>query len=75
MTTEKSITRPEFCTDEHLTYLDHLRESGVTNMFGAASFLEETFDDLAGDQPSFHSSRKAKAVLAYWMSTFGQETR
>jgi len=31
--------RPEIVTDEHLDYLDELRESGVTNMFGAGAYL------------------------------------
>ena len=43
--------RPEFVTDEHLEYLDELRESGDTNMWGASRYVEEEFDlnhDTAG---------------------------
>ena len=43
--------------DYLLRYLDELRESGETNMFGAVSFLMEEFPDL--------SKSEAKAVLAY----------
>ena len=67
------ITRPEFCTDEMLEYLDELRESGVTNMFGAGPYLERAFpDELRKDRNSFHSSQKARDVLTYWMKTFGE---
>jgi hypothetical protein len=53
--------RPEFVTDEHLEYLDGLRESGVTNMFGAAPYVADAFDlDI----------RRAREVLQYWMETF-----
>ena len=57
-------TRPEFCTDEHLEFLDRLRESGTTNMFGGAAHLEVEFPDLAEGSSSFHSSPKARAVLS-----------
>lgn len=47
--------------EECLAYLDVLRESGVTNMFGAAPYVER----------SCNLDRKvAKAVLIYWMKTF-----
>lgn len=56
------IQKPGKLEDEHLEYLDDLRESGVTNMFGASSYLEEDFPDL--------SKEDAKAILGYWMKTF-----
>lgn len=58
--------RPEDCEDEHLEYLDSLRESGVTNMFGAAPYLREEFD---------LSRELASAILGYWMRTFGKGKR
>lgn len=67
-----TVTRPEFCTDEMLEYLDDLRESGVTNMLGAGPYLEEAFPILGSDLPSFHSWPKARDVLSYWMKTFGE---
>ena len=36
--------RPVLVTDEHLEYLDGLRDSGVTNMYGAGRYLEQWFD-------------------------------
>jgi hypothetical protein len=56
------VEKPEHVTEEHLLYLDRLRESGVTNMFGAVPFILLEFSDL--------SERQAKQVLIYWMKTF-----
>ena len=56
--------RPDFVTDEHLEYLDNLRESGVTNMFGAASYLMAAFPNLTKPQ--------SREVLTYWMHTFSE---
>jgi hypothetical protein len=56
--------KPDFVTDEMLVYLDELRESGETNMFGAASYVESEFPLL--------SRKEAKAVLMYWMQTFSE---
>lgn len=63
--------KPAFCTDEHLTFLDELRESGETNMLGGAMYLDEQFPELSdGDARSFGSSEKAGAILLYWMASF-----
>lgn len=45
-------------------YLDDLRESGETNMFGAAPYLQREFPDL--------SAAEARAVLLDWMNTFAE---
>ena len=58
------MDRPDFVKEEHLTYLDNLRESGVTNMFGAGKYIENSFPEL--------SRQQAKMVLMYWMQTFGK---
>lgn len=63
--TEKKV-RPEGLTEDHLKYLDDLRESGVTNMFGATPFLQEEF---GLDQ------KTARSYLVYWMETFGHNDR
>ena len=63
------VERPEIVTEEHLEYLDELRESGETNMYGAGSFLENEFPELAGGS-SFHSSPQARQILKYWMDSF-----
>lgn len=44
--------RPEF------KFLNRLRESGATNMFGAAPYVEEAFD---------MTRREAKQVVMDWM--------
>ena len=56
--------RPNIVTDEHLEYLDDLRESGETNMFGARSYVLSEFPEL--------SSIEAQTVLIYWMHSFGE---
>lgn len=59
-------TRPEIVTDEMLEYLDGLRESGVTNMYGAGPYLEGRFN---------LSRQESSTVLVYWMETFSSESR
>jgi hypothetical protein len=46
-----------------LTYLDELRESGITNVFGAAPYVQEAFGLEKGE---------AKKVLLEWMETFAE---
>ena len=55
--------RPENVTDGHLRYLDNLRDSGETNMFGAAQYLASTFG---------LSTKEARGILVYWMQTYGE---
>ena len=57
------IERPEIVEDEHLTYLDDLRESGVTNMLEGNVYLEKRFN---------LSNRDASNVLVYWMKSFAE---
>ena len=54
--------RADFITDDHLDYLDLLRELGSTNMFGARPFVQAEFG---------LSNEDSAAVLKYWMETFG----
>ena len=58
--------RPNYVTDEHLEYLDNLRESGQTNMFGATPYIQQEF----GEEKHF-----AQQILSYWMETFGDDDR
>ena len=53
--------------EEQFVFLDRLRESGVTNMFGATSYLERAFPSL--------THREAIEVLSKWMETFGERER
>ncbi len=56
--------KPECVTEDHLEFLDDLRESGVTNMFGATPYVQEAFPELRPGQ--------ARKVLTYWMETFSE---
>lgn len=60
---ETETVRPAIVTDEHLEYLDALRESGVTNMYGAGQYLESAFDVNRKD---------ASVILVFWMRTFSE---
>ena len=46
---------------EYFAYLDALRESGVTNMFGAAPYLMDEYG---------LSRSEARTVLMSWMQNF-----
>ena len=63
MNKTETIDRPKGVTEARLKYLDELRESGVTNMFGAGAYLERRFKI---------DRKEASAVLAYWMKTFSE---
>lgn len=58
----KDVKRDEM-VETYFEYLDILRLSGVTNMFGAGPYLEVEFG-LDG--------RYARTVLLEWMRTFGE---
>ena len=49
--------------EEYFEYLDQLRESGVTNMFGATPYLVEEF---GVDRST------ARRVLTEWMRSFSE---
>jgi len=55
--------RPDFVTEEHLEFLDKLRESGVTNMFNSGTYLQREFR---------LSLTEARKVVVYWMETFSE---
>ena len=59
-----AIEKPEGYHSDHKFYLDELRESRETNMFGAGEYLEAVFGISKYD---------ARAYLSYWMKTFGKE--
>ena len=48
---------------EYFEYLDALRESGVTNMFGAGAYLEDHFG---------LSRYEAKDILLEWIQSFNK---
>jgi len=47
---------------KYFIYLSELRESGITNMFGAGAFLEDEYPEL--------NKQEAKAVLMGWMDSY-----
>lgn len=58
-------------TDPNVTadvfgYLDALRDSGITNMFGARPYIEQEFPDLP--------MVEAKSCLTAWMNTFNGDS-
>ena len=46
---------------DYMEFLSKLRTSGKTNMFGAAPYLQQTFD---------LEKKEAKDLLAYWMGSY-----
>ena len=55
---------PAKLREEHLLFLDALRESGATNMYGARPYLERKFRSLTGPE--------CGEILAHWMRTFSE---
>lgn len=49
---------------DYYDFLDDLRESGITNMWGASTFLEDEFTEL--------DRYEAKDILLAWMKQFGK---
>lgn len=58
------MDKPNFVTEEHLEFLDRLRERGITNMFGATPYIKEYFPEL--------NKKQAREALTYWMKTFSE---
>lgn len=50
-------------TEEVFEYLDALRQSGVTNMFGAAPYVEKEFG---------LGRNAARKLVVAWMDTFNE---
>tara|TARA_R100001015_G_C4524357_1_gene92507 strand:+ start:257 stop:439 length:183 start_codon:yes stop_codon:yes gene_type:complete len=50
--------------DEVFGFLDELRESGITNMFGAAPFIRSAFPDV--------DKKESRELLGEWMKTFSE---
>jgi hypothetical protein len=49
---------------EVMEYLNHLRESGATNMFGATPYVIEEFG---------LDKSEARRILSLWMKNFNEE--
>ena len=48
-------------TKEHITYLEILRDSGVTNMFGAGVYLQKEFN---------LNKQQAHSILSQWIESY-----
>ena len=46
---------------QHKEFLDMLRKSGITNMFGATPYLQDEFA---------LNRKEARAILSEWMTSF-----
>jgi len=64
--TQVNIPRPDHVTEEHLVFLDELREEGEINMMGGASYLMKEF---------FIPRKDAREILTYWLFSFGKDER
>ena len=53
--------------EKYFDYLEKLRESGETNMFGVAPYLQREFPELAHDRDC------AREILAAWMKSYTEE--
>lgn len=49
--------------DEYLIFLENLRKSGVTNMFGAGPYLQGEFG---------LNKIESREILSYWMTNYGE---
>lgn len=50
--------------NKYWIYLENLRKSGVVNMYGAAPYLQKTFD---------LTEKEAREILADWMNNYNKE--
>ena len=60
MANEKYLIKPEWT--KYYKALEVIRESGITNMFGAAPYLREIFPEL--------SRMESNEVLCNWMENY-----
>ena len=58
------MEKPKNLLEAHLVYLDDLRESGITNMYGARPYLLSAFPELEKDEGG--------EIVSYWMKTFSE---
>lgn len=49
---------------KYYMFLENLRKSGVTNMFGAAPYLEAAFEEL--------DHKKSCEILSNWMNNYSE---
>ena len=54
---------PDYTEEDVFVYLDNVRESGVTNMYGASPYIREEFGV---------NRYEANRLLTKWMETFSE---
>lgn len=52
-------------SDHYWNFLNALRESGITNMFGAGPYLRKAYPEI--------DKREASKIVTSWMQHFGEE--
>lgn len=60
----QALSETSYTEDEVFEYLVDLRDSGVTNMWGAAPYIAEQFDVR---------EREARRLLIAWIGSFEDE--
>ena len=60
----KMLLRKDPAMKKYFDYLDRLRDSGATNMFGAVAYLQREFPELGFDDV------RARQLLAAWMEGY-----
>ena len=53
--------------EKYFTYLEELRHSSVTNMYGARPYLQQAFPELA------NAPQRASKILRAWMDSYRTE--
>ena len=64
MTHEKYNNAENRPMAEYFAYLERLRESGVTNMYGAVPYLQREYPELTYDRSRAHE------ILTAWMRSY-----
>lgn len=60
--TTKATEKPHSLTDDHIDYLNMIRETGTTDTFETAMHLCSAFADL--------NKNEAPNIVSYWTDTF-----
>ena len=63
MSDKKGKPLPKGLKQEHYDYLEDLRESGETNMFGAGDYVRQCFDT---------GKAEADTIVLLWMGTYDE---
>lgn len=53
--------------EKYFTYLEQLRDSGETNMYGALPYLQREFPELRFD------NKRAREILLAWFASYRKE--